>query len=136
MTKFVLGEIFKAWRRQDLDLLASYLPTDFGHDIRLPTSVLPQAGLIEGKKPALNRLSLIAEAFEIVRFDTQRLLAAADRAAAEVPICYWHRKTGYTLETTMGMFWELEEGWPTRLVEYHDIDRVGRFLEKIHRDDA
>ncbi|ODA66911.1 hypothetical protein A7A08_02208 [Methyloligella halotolerans] len=134
MTRMVLGEIHGAWRRQDLDLLASYLPEDFHHDIVVPKALLPQGGLLQGKSAAVDRLRLIADAFEIIRFDTGGLLSAPDRAAAYVPIRYWHRRTGRTLETVIGMFWKLEEGWPTHLVEYHDIAQVNRFLQLIHSE--
>lgn len=131
MAHMVLREIYGAWRNHDLDRLASYLPDDFAHDIVLPPEVTPFAGLCQSKRTVLQRLQNILSDFEVVRFDTSKLLIQGDRAAVQVPLTYWHRDTGTTLESTLGCFWELEEGWPVRLIEYHDVDRISRFRKKL-----
>ena len=33
----IINDIYDAWRSQDLDRLASYLPEDFSHMIYVPT---------------------------------------------------------------------------------------------------
>jgi hypothetical protein len=35
----ILGDIYDAWRAQDVDWLASYLPDDFCHVIHIPTTI-------------------------------------------------------------------------------------------------
>ena len=46
----VLGDFYDAWRAQDLDWLASYLPDDFCNVMHLPSDIHPLAGTCQGKK--------------------------------------------------------------------------------------
>ena len=112
-----------AWRAQNLDWLATYLPDDFCHVIHIPVDLHPLGGTRRGKKEAIERLRLIAEQFDFVVFDTSGLLIDRNRAAVEVPIHYRHRETGAPFESTKANFWTLEDGWPVKLTEYHDIAR-------------
>jgi ketosteroid isomerase-like protein len=41
---------------------------------------------------------------------------------------YRHRETGAPFESTKANFWTLEDGWPVKLTEYHDIARVQAFV--------
>jgi hypothetical protein len=36
-----IGDIYDAWRAQDIEWLASYVPDDFNHMIYVPTEVHP-----------------------------------------------------------------------------------------------
>jgi len=51
MTKMesIIGDIYDAWRAQDLDRLASYLPDDFSHMIYIPNEVPITADNARGK---------------------------------------------------------------------------------------
>ena len=130
-TETVISDIYDAWRSQDLDRLASYLPNDFSHMVYIPTEVHPLGGLCSGKKAALARLGLIAAEFDFLRFDTNDLMIHKERAAVEIPIHYRHRQTGVVLETKMANFWTFEEGWPVKLSEYHDIARIQAFAANV-----
>lgn len=130
-TETVISDIYDAWRSQDLDRLASYLPNDFSHVVYSPTEVYPLGGLCSGKKAALARLGLIAAEFDFLRFDTSDLMIHKERAAAEILIHYRHRQTGIVLETKMANFWTFEEGWPVKLSEYHDIARLQAFAANV-----
>jgi len=78
-----------------------------------------------------NACGLIAEQFDFVQFDTSELLIEKNRAAVEVPIRYRHRETGAPFESTKANFWTLEDGWPAKLTEYHDIARVQAFVAAV-----
>jgi ketosteroid isomerase-like protein len=130
-TETVLSDIYDAWRSQDLDRLATYLPNDFSHVVYIPTEVHPLGGLCNGKQAVLARLGLIAAEFDFLRFDTGDLMIHKDRASVEIPICYRHRRTGIVLESRIANFWTFEEGWPVKLSEYHDIDRIQAFTAKV-----
>jgi len=53
----ILGDIYDAWRAQNLDWLATYLPDDFCHVIHIPVDLHPLGGTRCGKKEAIERLS-------------------------------------------------------------------------------
>ena len=52
-TETIIGDIYDAWRAQDLDWLASYLPDDFSRVIYIPFEVHPLSGLCRGKEAAV-----------------------------------------------------------------------------------
>ena len=55
----ILGDIYDAWRAQNIDWMAAYLPDDFCHVIHIPADLNPHGGTRNGKKDALERLRLI-----------------------------------------------------------------------------
>ena len=130
-TETVISDIYDAWRSQDLDRLATYLPDDFSHVVYIPTEVHPLGGLCNGKKAALARLSLIAAEFDFLAFDTSELIIQKERASVEIPIRYRHRQTGAVLETKIANFWTFEESWPVQLSEYHDIGRIQAYTAQL-----
>jgi ketosteroid isomerase-like protein len=130
-TETIIGDIYDAWRAQDLDWLGSYLPDDFCHVIYIPKEVHPFGGIARGKTSSLARLGMIADDFDILVFDTSGLIVHKDQAAVEIPVRYRHRETGALLETVVANFWTFEAGWPIRLTEYHDIERVRAFTNRV-----
>ena len=127
----VIADIYDAWRTQDLDWLASYLPDDFCHVVYIPTEIHPLGGIATGKRAALQRLAAIAAEFDFLRFDTSELIIHKTRAGVEIPIHYRHRQTGAQLETMIANFWTFEEGWPVKLTEYHDLGRIQAFTANL-----
>ena len=130
-TETIISDIYDSWRAQDLEWLASYLPDDFCHVVHIPTAIHPLGGLRQGKRAAIERLALIAQQFDFLRFDTSDLIIQKDRAGIEIPVRYRHRETGTLLETTIANFWTFEDGWPVRLTEYHDIGRIQAFSASL-----
>lgn len=49
ITETIITDIYDAWRAQDLEWLASYLPEDFSHMVYVPTEIHPLGGLCSGK---------------------------------------------------------------------------------------
>jgi ketosteroid isomerase-like protein len=120
----VLGDIYDAWRAQDLDWLASYLPDDFCHVMHLPSALYPEGGVCEGKVRVIERWRSVIPTFEVLRFDTSNLMINKNSAAAEIVMQYRHRQSGEVLDTTKANFWAFEAGWPVRLTEYYDVASI------------
>lgn len=130
-TAMILGEIYDAWRAQDIDWLASYLPNDFSHITNVPASIGPTAGSCHGKRAAIDRWRAVMDDFEVLTFDTSGLIIERNRAAAEIPFRYRHRASGKLFEMTKGSFWTLEDGWPVRLTEYYDLAYIQAFKASL-----
>ena len=130
-TETIISDIYDAWRAQDLEWLASYLPEDFSHTVYIPLDVHPLGGTRRGKLAALERFSVIAHQFDFLRFDTGDLMIQKNRAGLEIPVHYRHRETGVQLETVIVNFWTFEDGWPVRLAEYHDVGRIQSFSANL-----
>lgn len=120
----VLGDIYDAWRAQDLDWLASYLPDDFHHVMHIPVAVCPIGGTCDGKLRVLERWRAVVPQFEILRFDTSNLLINKNCAAAEITLQYRLKSSGEVLDTTKANFWAFEAGWPVKLTEYYDVAAI------------
>lgn len=127
----IVCEIYDAWRAQDMEWLASYLPDDFCHVIHIPTEIHPLGGTSRGKAASIALLGVIADDFEILRFDTSGLIVQEARAGVEIPVRYRHRETDIDLETTIANFWTFEDGWPVRLSEYHNLVRIQEFKQNV-----
>jgi ketosteroid isomerase-like protein len=127
----VLNDIYDAWRAQNLDWLATYLPDDFSHRINIPPSVYPLGGERIGKKAALERLKLMFAQFETQRLSTSHLVIDGDKAALDVSTLCVHRPTGAHLDSNKRNLWTLEDGWPIKLDEYYDVGRVASFLKSV-----
>jgi ketosteroid isomerase-like protein len=130
-TASVLEDIYDAWRAQNLDLLASYLPDDFCHVMYFPTSLSPEAGVCHGKSHVLDRWRAYMQPFDFLKFEPKALLISKDRAAAEINLHYRHRETGCDLKTVKANFWTMEEGWPVRLTEYYDVGSLEAFAANV-----
>jgi ketosteroid isomerase-like protein len=130
-TESILTDIYDAWRAQDIEWLGSYLPNDFCHMVYVPTEIHPLGGLRRGKTAALQRFAIVAQEHDLLRYDTSDLMIQKDRAGLEITGHYRHKATGLQIETTIVNFWTFEDGWPVKLAEYHDIDRIQAFTAKL-----
>ena len=96
----MLEDFYDAWRAQDLDWLATYLPSDFRHTMHIPHAIYADGGALEGKTHVMERWRRYVPQCEFLRYDFSALLVGKDIAAAEISFVYRHRETGVTLETT------------------------------------
>jgi ketosteroid isomerase-like protein len=130
-TETILSDFYDAWRAQDLEWLASYLPDDFSHVVYVPTEIHPLGGLCRGKAAVLQRFTIVSQEFDLLHYDTSDLMIRESRAGLEIPAHYRHRETGVQIETTIVNFWTFEDGWSVKLAEYHDIARVQAFTASV-----
>jgi ketosteroid isomerase-like protein len=130
-TETIINDIYDAWRAQDLEWLGSYLPADFCHMVYVPKEIHPLGGLCRGKAAVLQRFAIVAQEHDLLRYDTSDLIIQKNRAGLEICGHYRHKSTGLQIETTIVNFWTFEDGWPVKLAEYHDIERVQSFTAKL-----
>ena len=130
-TESILTDIYDAWRAQDIEWLGSYFPNDFCHMVYVPKEIHPLGGLCRGKAAVLQRYAIVAQEHDLLRYDTSDLMIQKDRAGLEITGHYRHKATGLQIETTIVNFWTFEDGWPVKLAEYHDIERVQAFTAKL-----
>lgn len=106
-------------------------PMTFATSFTSRPRYIPWAAWRAARLPPFERLAVIADDFDFLRFDTGGLIAQEDKAAVEIFIHYRHRETGTALETTIGNFWSFEDGWPVRLSEYHNLVRIQDFKHSV-----
>ena len=118
----ILGDIYDAWRAQDLEWLASYLPDDFYHVMHIPAGGLSDRRALRGQAcRCWSDGARWCRQFDILRFDTSNLLINKNCAAAEITLQYRLKPSGEILDTTKANFWAFEAGWPVKLTEYYDV---------------
>ena len=117
----ILGDIYDAWRAQDLEWLASYLPDDFYHVMHIPVAVCPERWALRRQAASVRAMALGDAEFDSLRFDTSNLLINKNCAAAEIALQYRLKPSGEVLDTTKANFWAFEAGWPVKLTEYYDV---------------
>jgi SnoaL-like domain len=120
-TKTILGEIYDAWRDQDVERLASYLPIEFTHVIHVPSELHPIAGARLGKQAAVERLAQIFGDYRCLSLEAKELMVEGDRAAVEIQMHCRHLETSTVVTATKANFWTLENGWPLTLTEYYVV---------------
>jgi SnoaL-like domain len=126
----MLTDIYDAWRVHKLDLLATYLPNDFSHDINIPTEMHPLGEVRHGKRAVLERLGMIFEEFDTQRLEIGEIALNSSSAMAEVQTQCRHRASGALLKVTKSNLWTLEDGWPVKLFEHYDLDSFRAFMEE------
>jgi ketosteroid isomerase-like protein len=129
----ILTDIYDAWRTQNLDLLATYLPDDFSHFMNVPVEMHPLGEVRHGKSAVLERFELIFEQFDMQCLDACHFTVNAQSAAVQVRKQCRHRESGAMLDMTKTDLWTLEDGWPVKLFEHYDLDRFKSFMEAASR---
>ena len=84
-TETIITDIYDAWRAQNLEWLASYLPEDFSHMVYVPTEIHPLGGLCRGKDAAIQRWTAVSQELDLLRYDTSDLMIRENRAGLEIP---------------------------------------------------
>ncbi len=125
----ILTDIYDAWRTQNLDLLATYLPDDFSHFINIPIEIHPLGEVRHGKSAVLERLGLIFQEFDTKRLEVSHIALNTNGVAVEVQTRCQHRESGALLDITKSNLWTLEDGWPVKLFEHYNLDRFRAFLK-------
>jgi ketosteroid isomerase-like protein len=129
----ILTDIYDAWRAQNLDLLATYLPDDFSHFINVPVELHPLGEVRHGKSAVLERFELIFDQFDMQCLDTSHFTVNAHSATVQVRKQCRHRDSGAVLDMAKTDLWTLEDGWPVKLFEHYDLDRFKSFVETSSR---
>ncbi len=91
-TKTIIGDFYDAWRDQDMDRMASYLPHDFAHVIHVPSELHPLGGARLGKAESLARLAQIFGEYDCLSLEAKELMIDGDRAAVEIQMHCRHRE--------------------------------------------
>ena len=104
-TKTILSDFYDAWRDQDVDRMASYLPHDFAHVIHVPSELEPLGGERLGKAASLERLAQIFAQYDCLSLEASEMMIEGDRAAVEIEMHCRHRETRDVVKATKANFW-------------------------------
>ena len=130
-TAAMLQSLYVAYRESRLVDVAAQLADDFRFTLHLPADALPGAATPHGKAEALQLFGGIYAAYDILMYEPGPIMVTGDQAAVRVRIRYRHKATEAVIETTIGHFWRVRDGKVVQLDEYHNVQHVLAFLEKV-----
>lgn len=127
----LLQALYVAYREKRLTDVAAHLADDFRFTLHLPADSLPGAATPHGKAEALKLFAGILAAYDILLYEPGPIMVTGDQAAVRVRIRYRHKATDAVIETTIGHFWRVRDGKVVQLDEYHNVQHVLSFLNKV-----
>ena len=130
-TPALLQEIYAAYREQRLADALAHLTDDFRFTLHLPAEALPGAGTPHGKAETAKLFEGIIATYDFLMYEPGPIMVTGDQAAVRVRIRYRHKATEAIIETTLGHFWRVRDGKAAQLDEYHDVQHVLAFLDKV-----
>jgi len=119
-TREVVMTIYKAYADRDLDAALSHCNDNMCFVWNAKEAMEPYCGECHGKAAFLNKLKMIDVDWEIVKYESVELICEGDSAAGRVQIEYQNKKTGNTIETEIGHFWQVEDNQAVKLIEFYD----------------
>ena len=130
-TAALLQSLYAAYREKRLADVAPYLADDFRFTIHLPADALPGAAAPHGKAEALALYEGLFATYDILMYEPGPIMVTGDQAAVRARIRYRHKATDAVIETTIGHFWRVRDGKVVQLDEYHNVQHVLAFLNKV-----
>ena len=130
-TAALLQAIYTAYREKRLADVLAQLTDDFRFTLHLPSDALPGAGAPLGKADTAKLFEAMIGAYDFLMYEPGPIMVTGDQAAVRARIRYRHKATDAVIETTLGHFWRVRDGKAAQLDEYHDVQHVLAFLDKV-----
>jgi ketosteroid isomerase-like protein len=130
-TAALLQDLYAAYREKRLADVMARLTDDFRFTLHLPAESVPGAAAPHDKAETLEMFKGILAAYDILLYEPGPIMVTGDQAAVRVRIRYRHKATDAVIETTLGHFWRVRDGKAAQLDEYHNVQHVLSFLNKV-----
>ncbi len=130
-TAALLQDLYVAYREKRLADVMARLTDDFRFTLHLPAESVPGAAAPHDKAETLEMFEGILAAYDILLYEPGPIMVTGDQAAVRVRIRYRHKATEAVIETTLGHFWRIRDGKAAQLDEYHNVQHVLAFLNKV-----
>src|SRR5262245_41664529 len=111
-------EMYAAYGRRDFDRVAALIDDDVDWVIYGPTRVFSFAGHRRGKAAVLAALGLIAQEYELARYEPKIMIAEGDHVAVMSDVAFKQRSTGRTVAMHLANFLRFRDN---RLVEFREF---------------
>jgi ketosteroid isomerase-like protein len=130
-TTALLQALYAAYREKRLADVAPHLADDFRFTMHLPANALPGAAKPHGRAETLALFEGLFATYDILMYEAGPIMVTGDQAAVRARVRFRHKATDAVIETTIGHFWRVRDGKVIQLDEYHNVQHVLSFLDKV-----
>ena len=127
----ILTGFCQAWKTQDLAGALEFVHDDIVYAMFIPQEVVPFGGETRGKPAMADRMRMIIEQFDTLRFEETIIKDENDIGSARVAYTFRHRVTGETVEGFMRLIVRIQNGRMVDFKEYHDVEKVRAFMRLV-----
>ena len=128
VTRATVDELYRAYRRRDVEGVAALLHDDIDWIIYAPVTLFPFAGPRRGRTAVLQALAGIAESYALDSHEIEILVVDGDRAAVMADVRFTQRATGRILRFRVANFLRLQDG---RLIEFREFANTFDVVEQV-----
>jgi hypothetical protein len=124
----IVDAIYAAWAAKDLTGLMAYCGDDIVFTIHVPQDAGAFAGESWGRAAMLDRLQMIVDEFNFLRFEPGTPIIDGERVKVLVDFHGRHKASGQDIVCRLRHVWHFAEGRLVRIDEYHDGAMVRAFM--------
>jgi ketosteroid isomerase-like protein len=127
----VVREFWRLYSATDLSSAVQLFADDCVLALYIPEHVLPFGGETKGKAAASDRLAMIKQQFELLKYVGEVKRVVDDTVHAMVNFHFRHRVTGEDIEGSLRIVVVVRDGLIVRADEYHDVERIRAFMRLV-----
>lgn len=127
----VVEEYWRLWAARDRVNAVALVAHDMVFAMYIPEHILPFGGETKGKAAASDRLMVILEQFDTLRYEGEVVRVNGDTVHGQVGYAFRHRLTREAIEGSMRVVVVVRDGLIVRWDEYHDLELVRAFMRLV-----
>ena len=120
----VLAAYWQCWQRRDKAATLALMTDDIVYELFVPGDVVPFGGEAIGKAAVADRLQMMIEQFELLRYEGDLLGSSGTAARGRVFIHVRHRMTGQEISVSMRQVAEVRGGLLAGLKIFTDVESI------------
>ena len=132
----VLRAAWRALLLRDKSAMLDLATDDIVYAIYVPNHLLPFAGETVGKAALSDRLQMMIEQFQILKYEGVVMGTEGDIVRGQVAYHFRHRVTGKETEGTMRQVVQIRDGRIASFKTYKDVEGVGAFMNVVSQSAA
>lgn len=116
---------------RDIERAMAHCHEDVTFAMHVPRDMAPFAGVTVGRALATERVTMIADALELFRWDIVTMRPSVGAARVHIHYHWRHRATGEDLEGFSRQVWTVRDGLLGSCDDFHDAGRVAAFFRLV-----
>lgn len=131
-TRDIIEEILAMWCAQDVERTIACLSEDAVYQLYISEDALPYGGQTRGRDAIRTMFFTMLADWDYLDTTVTNMTIQGSSAHAQVTFLYRHRKSGGMFDGSLRFVFAVEDGFVSRIDEYHDQARFEAFLKFAH----
>jgi ketosteroid isomerase-like protein len=123
-TETVIRKAVAAYAASDIETVLGLCTDDIHYCIQSTPECGPYCADCRGKAAFVDALSKYVEDWTFGAFELEDLILSGNRAATRQRVDFINRRTGAQLQTLNALFWTVEDGKITEILEFQDTATI------------